>query len=585
MELSRRQRVALVFIGALLAVTAPIVAETLSSNFAVGQNQPIKGQTDNGLTVELTKNYELEGPQPFTDESLNVSSKSNGWINVSSTGSGSITVDEINGTWTNVSNVDVQAGNNITLQPSDKNFTKVDDNVDDLRFKDIKVNDGKTDLRYTASGGEATIVVETNASEGTAYGLVDPDSLEGLDVAVADADGTVDFTEVPTRSSFQDVRIEELGTLTIREESSPHNKITGCSLTVKFFEDVEDDPTIKERTDDDNDGELDLTGLPIDEQFSATAECAGYHNRTVVLNDLSQQETMFLLDKTVSSLENRFTVEDRTGNFPAEETEIIIQKAINRSEYGGEPAGFSWTSVAGDDLGADEAFTVDLEEDARYRVKVQNEGGDSRILGAYRPTSAGDINLVIGSVVLDPDDDAGLPEWSGNYTNETDPSQVNFEYNDSQSNTTTIWLEIFEFNNESNKLLSNSSFTNGPYGTFSNTQNVPSDEEDTTWVIRFTAERTGAETIQQEIVVGPQQPLLPALPTYLVSILFVGTMWIVAGLFSQLNGHIGALVVAGMGAIFFYVDLVPPELGSSVMILSLITAGIIFANEARSGGL
>lgn len=586
--MDRRTKIALVVLGAVLVVAAPVVAETFLSSFGQSRS-PIHHQTDGGLEVVTQKDYEIRSGNPFTDDSFNLSTRANGWLNVSTTGTdGSVTVDEINGTWTNVSSITAPPSANISLDPSDKTVAEVGRGIDRIKFRamgggagETGVNDGEVDFIYSASS-EGTIVVHTNATQGTAYGMVNADTNAGLDVATADANGRIVFDEAPSETDTE-VRIEELGTLTIREETAPHDKITTAIADIKFFEDDEDDPTNVQRTDDDNDGEIDLAGIPVDEQFVVQLAAAGYHNRTVLIDDLAQQKSAFLISRSRSTLENRFVVNDRTGNFPPEDSELIIQRAINRSEYGGSTAGFSWTNVGGDDLGADEAFVIDLEEETRYRIQVRNEAGDTRVLGSYTPETIGTINLNIGSIVVDPEalDTVG---WSANRTNATgQPVQVTFEYNDTTDNTTRIWLHIYEYGNESNELLANTSF-DGPFGQFSNTENVPDAENNTEWVVDFVAERAG-ESVHAEVVVGGQRDVLTDMPPWLVTIIFLGTMWSVAGVSSQLNGHIGGLVVAGLGAMFWFAGFAPPYLGGGVVALSLITAAILFIRERGGGGL
>jgi hypothetical protein len=584
--MNRRKKIALVLFGAMLIIATPAIAETFLSSFGTSKS-PIHHQTDNGLEVVTTKDYAIQSGNPFTSESYNLSTQNKGYLNASTAGSGgSVTVDQIEGDWTNVSSVTAPSSANITLDASDKNQTSIGGGIDAVKIRDwgggagqTGVEDGAVDLVYSARA-EATIVVNTNATQGTAYGLVDPDTNQGLDVAVADANGRIAFTEVPAKTD-QQVRIQELGTLTIREETSPHDKITTTSpmtVEVKFFEDQKSEPTIVER--DTSNGEIDLTGLPVDQQFAVTVMAPGYHNRTVIINDLAQQETAFLIDKNESTLENRFVVNDRTGNYPPETTELIVQRAINRSEYG-QSGGFQWTNIAGDDLGADEAFVVNLEESRRYRILVRNEDSDTRVLGAYTPETTGTVRLNIGSVVVDPDA-PNTVGWAANRTNRTgQPVKVNFQYNDTTENTTRIWLHIYEYGNESNELLANTSFS-GPFGVFTNSQNVPSDENQTEWVVDFVAERPG-ENIRGQVVVGGQRVVLTDMPSWLVSLIFLGTIWAVAGIFSQFNGSIGGLVVAGMGGMFFFVGFVPPYLGGGVVALSLITAAILFVRD-RSGG-
>lgn len=454
-------------------------------------------------------------------------------------------------------------------------------NVSDAEFSETQGDTvtGDFQLKKPSESSFSSVGTDSRSSNGTiSVGITaDEGGTYEWKVDLSDNYGGTNTTNTYT--------FDAPSTLTIREEMSPHSKITGADVTVKFFEDVEDDPTIIERSDDDGDGEIDLSGLPSGTQFVVSADAPGYHNRTIIVDDIYSQQSVFLLNDSEPSIENQFVVEDRTGNFPTEDTEIVIQKAINRSKYDGTNTDtFNWTNIAGDDLGADEAFVTDLREGHRYRIRVQNSEGDMRILGAYTAEVGGTVTLNIGNVVVDPQD-SNEPAYEANRLNESgSPVQVKFEYNDSTDNTQDIYLEIYEYNNESNVLLSNTTFT-GPYGTFSNLEDVPASENETTWVVEFTAVRDGADNVSGRLIVGPQRDILGSLSPWVVTLFFVGIIWTTAGLFSQINGSVGGVVVAAEGAIFWFVGFVPTGLGSGVIVLALVTAAILFVRERRAGGL
>lgn len=582
--LSRQQKISWFLIGLILfSAVGGVFAETFTGGFNTYES-PGKFNTSQGPVVVLGQDYQLEGGQPATASSINLSKQDGAWLNVSGEAGGSeVTVDHINKSaggknWTVITSASVSSAN-VTLQPSDRNFTTIGGGVTAINFTDVKVDDGDTDLVYSATSS-GTIVVETDATDGTQYGLINQDTNEGIDVAVADSDGTVHFTDVDSGSDVE-VRVEELGTLFIRNESEPHDLIDDATVEVMFFEDEDDNPTIEERTA--SNGQVDLTGLPVNEGFIVTITDADpYLDRQIILDDLSQQESIFLVNGSeTTTVENRFQVNDRTGDFGPGETELFIEKAINRSEYGGSPSGISWTVIAADQLGGDQAVQFDLAEGDRYRLIVENADGDRRILGSYTARETGTIELDIGQIVADPTGPDQITA-EGSWVNESGTVTVQFEYNDSSDDTNTLWVHIYERGNESNELLANTSFS-GPLGAQSITETVPNDEEDVEWVVDFVAERDG-ENSEGQYIVGPQRTVLDQLPTWVKTLIALGTIIVVAGLFSQLNGDVGAVVVAGLGAMFWFVGFMPPEVSDGVIVLALITAGIIFIRERRGGG-
>lgn len=382
-------------------------------------------------------------------------------------------------------------------------------------------------------------------------------------------------------------------TLEFRSERPDHALVTGTDtnpVTIEaiFFEDAESDPVIIDKST--TDGTIELDGLPVGSEFSVSVSAPGYNNRTVRIESIYEQNEVFLLEKGVSpTVENRFVVNDNTGNFPAEDTQIAIQGPVNETKYDTSADGFAWKTVSGDDLGADESFVDDLEQEKRYRIIITNDDGDRRNLGSYTPEVSGTIELNIGSLNADETTTDGVG-YNVTYRNQTNGQDIKIEYNDTADATDEIRLDIYERNNESNKLVDNETFS-GPFGTFAHIEPIPQQYNETTWVVELHGVRGNGtdgeprQDVQIQQYAGPGFGVLSGLPPWLVTVIFVGMIWGVAGMFSQINGHVGGIVVAGLGAMFYFVGLVPGYLGGGVVGLSLLTAGILFIRGSRGGGL
>jgi lipoprotein signal peptidase len=61
-----------------------------------------------------------------------------------------------------------------------------------------------------------------------------------------------------------------------------------------------------------------------------------------------------------------------------------------------------------------------------------------------------------------------------------------------------------------------------------------------------------------------------------MTLISIGSILVISGLFSQANGGLGGIVAAAMGGIWWYVDMLPSEVGVGVVALSMIIAGAIF---------
>jgi len=537
--------------------------------------------TPAGPTVYFDEDRSLPSGSPFPASNSVHIQTSSGSAYYNGTVDTRARIDVMNGTWSNVSQLDVTAGN-LTINPEKMAPASVSGDATRFAFKgQATVNDNTVDA-IIAGNGQATVTMQTDGNANTNYGLVDTQTNEGLAVGVADSTGEVVFDDADL-SGTHEVRVEELGELSIREETAQHELITGADVTVRFFE--EDGETVVETTDSDGDGKIDLTGLPVDEQFIAQVDASQHEQRTAIIQDLSQQETVFLLNDTATpgGVEKEFVISDQTGNFDGDSTEIIIKRAIDEGFYktGGD---FKYRTVAGDDVGADRSYIVTLQEDARYRISVRNNEGDVRQLGAFTPKVPGTTTLELQAVNVSATDQTDI-KYNATLDRSTSPDRIVMQYNDTRDRTDTLFVEIHERGNRSNKLMQNTSYT-GPLGSVSVTQSIPDTQNQTEWVVRVTGDRSEADDFRAVSPLSPQRgDIVGNVPTWLVSILSIGMIWVTAGLFSQLNGGVGAIAVAGEGAIFWFSGFAPPYLGAGVVVLSMVTAGLLFMNERGDGGL
>lgn len=359
--------------------------------------------------------------------------------------------------------------------------------------------------------------------------------------------------------------------LTIRNATAPYSVMDDRTVDVTLYQ----DDTIIERST--TDGNISLEGLDTSEQIVAEAEAPGYNDSYIVIGDITQQSTLYMRNDSLDSVTVRFVLNDQTGGvFSENAATLYIQKPIDRTGT------TEWKTIHADEFGV-EGVTTGLEEGQRYRLIVKNDQGDQRMLGSYTADVSETRELTVGAVngELGENDPDYLID--GNYLNETSGRYVQFKFNDSDDITDSVVVKIHERGNASNVLMANTTF-GGPLGTIGLSEPIPEAQNDTDWVIKAWVDRGGNVTAHT-IPVGPQRPVLDGMPWWLKVIISIGSIWIVAGLFSQLNGDVGALVVAGLGGMFWFVDFLPDGTGFGVVMLSMLTAAVIFINERRGGGL
>jgi len=370
-------------------------------------------------------------------------------------------------------------------------------------------------------------------------------------------------------------------TLTVRNATGPDTIIDNRTVSATFFI----DGNITRRSTDTGNISLDNIGgteniiVSLNASDNVGATVTGFISRESLIIDYSEQTDVYLLPESATTRTVRFTINDRSGGqFTDNGEKVLVQRPINQSGWS-DPR---WETIFSDRFGPQGA-TAELEDGQRYRIIVRNDDGDERVLGSYSADADETVPLQVGQLQALPEGEGQEVAWNTTYNGTANPSVISFQYNDSMDDTDTIYLTIYEFDNESNVLAANQSF-GGPHGNFSYTEQVPSDQDNVTWTVDVVVSRND-ETIQIKEPVGPQSPILPDLPTRFVTILSLGTIIIVGGLFSQLNGAYGGLVMAALGGIFWFVDLLPPGTGIGVVILAMIVAAAMFIRERQVSGI
>lgn len=352
--------------------------------------------------------------------------------------------------------------------------------------------------------------------------------------------------------------------LTIREERPSHPKVDTVTVQFKFFEQKTDSPTIVNKTTDD--GNVSLTGLPVGNEFTATINAQGYHNRTVIIEDIFTQDTAFILNKSgsTSAVDVTFTISDPTGTFTGETTEIIVQRSINQSLYAS--GGFEYLNIEGDEIGSAGEVRTTLEEEERYRIEVRTDS-ETRVLGGYTAEVSETVELRPSLPGVNVTDEEGYA-WNAS-VNDTAAGKIVFEYYDPDDNTTDLRLRIYEQNNESNEIYDQTHA--GPHGYLKVTQLLTGDQKNQTWVIDWNATRNGG-TIGGERVVGRKVlEQLGQLDQTWQEAIAVLTIVLIGGLFSVRNVGAGAVTTAFVGGGFWMAGWLPDLAGGAIM-LTLVAA-------------
>lgn len=147
-------------------------------------------------------------------------------------------------------------------------------------------------------------------------------------------------------------------------------------------------------------GVFDLEGLDASRSYVLTLQSDDYYTRSVYLPNLYEQRAIFLLNKSQPSTDNTIRLDDSTGQF-ADNPALQIQRVVNASNLTNvSQTGEQWYTIAGDRMGADNQYAGNFQQDARYRFKITNQQGDTRLLGEYVARNSELVTLEIGEVTF-----------------------------------------------------------------------------------------------------------------------------------------------------------------------------------------
>ncbi len=219
---------------------------------------------------------------------------------------------------------------------------------------------------------------------------------------------------------------------------------------------------------------VNLTGLDVTSRFIVRVEADNYYDRTIIIRSIYQTQRVYLLNQSVSAVENQFFLDDLTGQF-GDDTKLIIQRplTINGST--------SYERIVGAEFGV-AGHTTTLEQGVRYRMIVESDGRQ-RIVGSYFAESDGQITLEVGSIVY-PRPESGGVAFEAEKIEEDGQEHIRVRYNDTDGLTERLQITVYERGNKSNVLTS---YDQLDVQTVTLKPTIP--DEDTSWVVNVTADR------------------------------------------------------------------------------------------------
>lgn len=426
---------------------------------------------------------------------------------------------------------------NLSVAPSELSV-----NVSDSDFPQDNVSveyyyDGsKIDTKYTKSDGEVSTTNVPTITGGT----------HNVTYVATDVYGDTDKLETT---------LGVPNTLYIRNETNTSELIDSPpDIEIRW---VGDDQVYTNTT---SDGTVDMNGLPVQDFIVDISAASDYSERSVYINSIIQQQTVYLLNNSYSSVESRFVLEDTTGQFD-QSTRLYIQKPV---EVSGET---KYRTIHSDEFGT-EGVTATLQEGSRYQLRIESEDGTTQEIGTYRAD-------VSETVTIRPTNPAVTIQnyekgWGTNTT--LDNTTLHARYQDPDKLTDKLTIYVHERNNKSNQLAPNKTFFD--IGDAETAYSLTTNESEKTWVVNYVIERDGERYVVSDIATNNADLFASNLSGVWRHIFGIGALLLFGGMFSVLNRSVGAVMTGLTGGLLWWGGWLAGATSGAAVVLYLFVAFI-----------
>ena len=556
-----------VIILVLLSPVSVVVAQTLTHSSTAG----VTYQTNSGVTVTLGDAREVAA-SPFADDQTFQDG------NVTLSGSDA-SVEITDATYADdpvtVRAVDVTGSLNITRTDLDRSLTVESGDANVLQVRDINVSDDTEDLAYASDNG---LTVTITGQDPIGIAAVDTGTGEALDTVNVDGDGIATF-ELP--AGQRSVRFEPTPSeLQVRNEATPSELIDGnVTLRARLF--TGGDTVIERQV---TDGTVSLDGVPPDEPVVVTVREANadFTYRRILLDSVVQTSEIYLLPTSEPSAEVRFQLRDDTGRFDGSDTRFFVEKPINRDFDSDGTNETRYRVISGDRIGADGEFPTILVDSERYRLRVENDAGEQRVLGSYTVQGARVSTIPIGSVEFNADVEEGaalqtnLREAPAGASHEW---EVRLVYADPEGETSEIDISIT--NSSGGQIRPQSTEQIDGATAYVETypiEDTSFDPEQDTATVEVTARgEFEQETFTQALGDVPDVPIGPLNPQ-LAELIGLASIVAVAGLLVIKSPALAAFISPGYAGLLVLVGLVDIPM-AGVVLAGLVGLLAVVGNE------
>lgn len=279
--------------------------------------------------------------------------------------------------------------------------------------------------------------------------------------------------------------------LRIYNESAPTQLVDNATVELRMYTNETGDSQVYSRNS--SDGSINMTGIPADQPFIVVADADGYLPRRIFVSSLYESQTIYLLPETDEYVDTTFAIEDYSGEFPQDETVLIVQRELNGT----------FQTVLGDYFGANSEFPAQLAFNQRHRLILHNvQTGKERPLGTFTPIATGPQTITVspsGEIQVDETQPTiSFPEMSRLPAKPSVPFEITIAENDKAISN---WSATIEYADSSTTTVLYDA-TSSPDDSHSATLDLEDRDNGTvTAIVEYTLEDGTTRTVSKTYVV------------------------------------------------------------------------------------
>lgn len=301
-------------------------------------------------------------------------------------------------------------------------------------------------------------------------------------------------------------------------------------------------------------------------EYIIVVEIDGFETRQAIIEDITEQQTVYVLPESDDNVEVRFRLEDPTSQFTEASSRLFIEKPITRNGTTRHRV------VAADEFGAT-GYQTALEQGQRYQLRVVSDTGEERTF-SFTAEQSESVTLALSDIEFEFETDEGY-RWDASLT---ESDNIRFAWEDDEGQTESVNVQVL--NQTTREVVFEDTITGNGTTMYDVSDR---DTNTTTWIVEWEATR-GGDTFTGATNVGASQlPIpIPGVPDEALAVVGFGLTILMGGLFTSQNATIGAIATSLIAGLFWFIGWIPSTVSGILIALALFLAVIVHMISERS---